>query len=302
MSTESLKQSGPTALETVRPGITPTQPTARTHPQPDAQHLACRDAQPDAYPAQPNAQPATPATPAVPAVPAAGNQAQNPAFPSLPTFLPGRLVLRPGTYADYAALAPFHYRAAKPATLALIRAIDYHRPTRHAASTCPPDTRTAPRVVGVIVLSYPVPMLLARHRALGTLGQSYGRQLRFANAHVRTISRVIVHPAFRGIGLAGALVRAAVNACPSPYIEAVAEMARLHPFFTRAGLARTNADHPEEHPYFLAKTEPRDGATPATARADNHTTVCSSAHRNAEAQRPQRLGDRGDGEQIGNEQ
>ena len=56
-------------------------------------------------------------------------------------------------------------------------------------------------MIAVGVLSYPTPSHRGRERVLGLGGPRYGEKLRFVNAHVRTISRVIVHPQFRALGI-----------------------------------------------------------------------------------------------------
>jgi predicted N-acetyltransferase YhbS len=69
-------------------------------------------------------------------------------------------------------------------------------------------------------------------------GWEKGRKLGFVNRHVRTISRVVVHPQFRGVGLASGLVRAICRAAPTRYVEAFAVMGRVHPFFEKGGMVR----------------------------------------------------------------
>jgi GNAT superfamily N-acetyltransferase len=58
------------------------------------------------------------------------------------------------------------------------------------------------------------------------------------NREFRTISRVIVHPQFRGLGLAVRLVRHALAESETIYVEALAAMGRVHPLFERAGMVR----------------------------------------------------------------
>ena len=55
---------------------------------------------------------------------------------------------------------------------------------------------------------------------------------------MRTISRVIVDPRCRGVGLAVRLVRHALEDATTPYTEAIAAMGRVHPFFEKAGMVR----------------------------------------------------------------
>src|SRR5207237_8984428 len=85
---------------------------------------------------------------------------------------------------------------------------------------------------------YPTPAHRVRDRVLGLSGPRYGERLRFINAHVRTISRVIVHPQFGSLGIASLLVRRICNDCPTRYVEAIAAMGEVHPFFEKAGVQK----------------------------------------------------------------
>jgi GNAT superfamily N-acetyltransferase len=160
-------------------------------------------------------------------------------------FLPGRFLIDRGTARDYAALQRFHYIPRRPATWAGVWAMRYHDPAhRHGPLA-------EPRLVAVGVLSYPVPTVDMRDRALGMVGAPAALRLRFANAHIRTISRVIVHPQFRALGLAGRLVRHMCKHCPTRYIEAMAVMGHVHPLFERAGMTRHAPRSPDQPVYYL---------------------------------------------------
>jgi len=50
------------------------------------------------------------------------------------------------------------------------------------------------------------------------------------------ISRVVVHPIYRGCGLAVRLVRHALRTARTSRIEALAVMGAIHPFFELAGM------------------------------------------------------------------
>lgn len=166
------------------------------------------------------------------------------------SYLPGVLTLGAGERGDYAALERFHYIARRPATWAGVWAVRYiDRPGRDADAA---RVRLTERVVAVAVLSWPVPCIGGRQRWFGQRGWSFGRQLHWANANVRTISRVIVHPQFRGIGLASLLVRQVLAHCPTRYCEALAQMGRVHPFFEQAGMARVEPVREGEGVYFIA--------------------------------------------------
>jgi hypothetical protein len=187
----------------------------------------------------------------------------------LPDFLPGRLILAPGSLRDYDALATFHYLPGRPATAArvwTVRYVPHHvarasRPRACGSSrSFGPVARAAnararcPRHVGIprngretidshlvaaAVLSYPLPSCLPRRAALRIRGRRRA-ELRFANRNLRTISRVVVHPQFRAMGLSRALIRRLFKDCATRYVEALAVMADAHPMFTRAGMRRIN--------------------------------------------------------------
>src|SRR5438874_5724607 len=138
-------------------------------------------------------------------------------FRGLPDFLPGELQLGRGTRCDYDELAGFHYLCGPPGPSVNIWTVRYVE--------C-----SASRVVAVAVLSYPVPSFLPRRRVLRITG-SRKCELRFANRHIRTISRVIVHPQFRALGLSTRLVHCLCENCDTRYVEAMAIMGQAHPMF-----------------------------------------------------------------------
>ncbi|KYH39677.1 MAG: Sigma 54 interacting domain protein [Candidatus Bathyarchaeota archaeon B26-2] len=121
-----------------------------------------------------------------------------------------------GTLEDYRRLSFLHYRS----------------------EGCPP-----PRIVfrlvrgeelcGVIVYAYPPSRVFGRRRAFG---RSFS--LEEANRLISTISRVILHPKYRSIGLGVKLVRETLPRAGTPYVEAVAVMARYNPFFEKAGMVK----------------------------------------------------------------
>lgn len=160
----------------------------------------------------------------------------------LPAFLPGTLSLSLGRPRDYTALEQFHYAAKRPATWAQVWTIRYR-----AEALSDPGSR----IVAVGVLSYPVPSCLARERFLGRVGYSRNENLIFANANIRTISRVVVHPQFRSLGLSTILIRCLCDHCDTRYIEAIARMGRAHPLFERAGMRRIDPANPDEPLYFV---------------------------------------------------
>jgi ABC-type lipoprotein export system ATPase subunit/predicted N-acetyltransferase YhbS len=128
--------------------------------------------------------------------------------------LTGQMRIEPGTLQDYKALSQFHYRTAQ----------------------CPAPRKIfvlkrGKEMCGAIVYSYPPPMSFGRSKAWkGTLQQ--------LQKEVSTISRVVVHPKYRSIGLGAKLVRETLPKAGTPCVEAVAVMARYNPFFEKAGMRR----------------------------------------------------------------
>jgi ABC-type ATPase with predicted acetyltransferase domain len=166
--------------------------------------------------------------------------------------LPGRVVLRPGCARDYKRLSRFHYRGKRPATWAGVWVAEYFGAM---------DSGTAGRVVAVGVLSYPTLALHSRDEVLGLHGMTERDRIEFVNTHVRTISRVVVHPQFRAAGLAAALVRCLIDHCETRYVEALAVMGRAHPFFEKAGMRRVDRGDGRPVYYWCERGEERTRVT-----------------------------------------
>jgi len=142
---------------------------------------------------------------------------------------PRRWRISRGTMKDYEVLGQFHYLAGPPAAHKRVYVI---RPPRSASVAGAPD------VAAVLVVS--PPLLNVRGRNLATAGRYSGGNraaaLALLNAEVECISRVVVHPVYRGCGLAVRLVRQAILDAQRPLVEALAAMGAVHPFFERAGM------------------------------------------------------------------
>jgi ABC-type ATPase with predicted acetyltransferase domain len=110
-------------------------------------------------------------------------------------------------------------------------------------------------VVAVAVLSWPTVNSAVREEVLGLGGWAPGRRLAFVNERVRTISRVIVHPQFRGVGVASGLVRRVCEECPTRWVEAFAVMGRVNPFFVKAGMREFRSVGDGRPVYYLNEKE-----------------------------------------------
>ncbi|MBN1392198.1 MAG: hypothetical protein JW947_05275 [Sedimentisphaerales bacterium] len=91
---------------------------------------------------------------------------------------------------------------------------------------------------GVIVYSMPSAGAELRNIATGNLFAGFDSRTRLGliNKNIRCISRVIIEPRFRGLGLASRLVRETMPEMGVPIIEAMAVMGAVNPFFEKAGM------------------------------------------------------------------
>ncbi len=150
----------------------------------------------------------------------------------------GCITIEPSGPGDYALLAEHHYRAGRPATTTRVwRAV--WEGVRDGETSGPEGLGLERRVVGVLVESMPLLRCRQRDAALGGRYASIGcarQRAKLINAELRCISRVVVHPQFRGLGLAVRLVKHALATASTPLTEALAAMGRVHPFFEKAGM------------------------------------------------------------------
>jgi ABC-type lipoprotein export system ATPase subunit/GNAT superfamily N-acetyltransferase len=127
-----------------------------------------------------------------------------------------------GTIADYKKLSVFHYRS----------------------SRCPPPRKVFvlkrdSELCGVIVYSYPSSIYFGRSKVWKGDFQKLQRE-------VSLISRVVVHPKYRSIGLGVKIVKETLARAGTPYVEALAVMAKYNPFFEKAGMQKIAESKPSQ--------------------------------------------------------
>jgi hypothetical protein len=144
-----------------------------------------------------------------------------------------KLQIVSGGFEDYKKLARFHYRDSRPGAYTAIFAI---KPVK-TLSTEP---------VGVIVYTMPSMGAELRNVATGDFFAGFDNRTRLGliNKNIRCISRVIIEPRFRGMGLASRLVRETMPKMDVPIIEAMAVMGMVNPFFEKAGMKPFTANMP----------------------------------------------------------
>jgi len=142
-----------------------------------------------------------------------------------------------GCLDDYKQLAHYHYRNSQPGPSAAIFAL---KPAPELAGAS--HTKT----VGVIVYTMPSSSLELRNVATNNFFAGFDKstQLALINKNIRCISRVIIEPRFRGLGLASRLVRQTMSEMNVPVIEAMAVMGLVNPFFEKAGMKAYTAKMP----------------------------------------------------------
>ena len=89
------------------------------------------------------------------------------------------------------------------------------------------------------------------------------------NQKLSIISRVVVHPKYRTIGLGHKLIRETLEHAGTPYVEAVAVMARYNPFFERAGMKKTAESPPVKSAFKIAEVLKTLGFNITVLRSQN---------------------------------
>jgi hypothetical protein len=142
-----------------------------------------------------------------------------------------------GCIDDYKQLAHYHYRDGQPGPFAAIFAL---KPAPELAGAL------HIRTVGVIVYTMPSPSLELRNVATNNFFAGFDKstQLALINKNIRCVSRVIIEPRFRGLGLASRLVCQTMPEMNVPVIEAMAVMGQVNPFFEKAGMKAYTANMP----------------------------------------------------------
>jgi ABC-type lipoprotein export system ATPase subunit/GNAT superfamily N-acetyltransferase len=136
-----------------------------------------------------------------------------------------------GSLEDWHRLAGFHYRS-----------------HRFAGPRKVFRLMRGDELCGVIVYAYPPPTCFGRSLVLPKM------KPKELNRTLSTISRVVIHPKYRSIGLGARLVRETLPFAGTPYVEAVAVMARYNPFFERAGMRKVAEQPPPKEALKITET------------------------------------------------
>lgn len=140
-----------------------------------------------------------------------------------------KLQIVPGGFGDYKQFARYHYREIRPGPCKAVFVLK-------SDGTLPGLLSTT--VVGVVVYSSATAVLELRNAATNNVfaGLDRGTQLGLINRNVCRISRLIIEPRFRRLGLATRLVRETMPRLNVPIVEALAVMGLVNPFLEKAGM------------------------------------------------------------------
>ena len=157
------------------------------------------------------------------------------------------VTIEPGTPADYRSLAEFHYRSGRlPPPVAIFA------------------MRRGRELVGVVVYSYPGINCFGRSLAMGRRVP-----VEELNREWAVISRVILRPRYRSMGLGHRLVRETLPRVERRYVEAVAVMALYNPFFERAGMEKITETAPDDSIVEAVEGLRRLGFNPVTLASES---------------------------------
>ena len=160
-----------------------------------------------------------------------------------------KLQIVPGDLDDYKQLAHYHYRDSTTLRSTSLRSTSRLGPYAAIFALKPNEAlglRLGKKAVGVIVYTMPSPGLELRNVATDNffVGFDKGTRLALVNKNIRCISRVVIEPRFRGLGLASRMVRETMPKMNIPIIEAMAVMGLVNPFFEKAGMRAFTAKMP----------------------------------------------------------
>jgi len=136
-----------------------------------------------------------------------------------------------GTKEDYEKLAGFHYRDSRLFAHQKIFVL-----------------KRGEETAGVIVYGSPPIAVSGRRKAFGR-----NLSIQEINRTLTRISRVVVHPKYRTIGLGVKIVAETLPLAGKPYVETLAVMAKYNPFFEKAGMTKIAETKP--HPEILRAVE-----------------------------------------------
>lgn len=131
------------------------------------------------------------------------------------------MTVEAGTLKDWRKLAAFHYRSHNLSAIRGIFAI-----------------KRKDELCGVIVYCYPFPACAGRKLVLQKMN------LKEINQKLSLLSRIVIHPKYRSIGLGEKLIKDSLPLAGTPYVEMIAVMPKYNPFAEKAGMQKIFIKNP----------------------------------------------------------
>jgi ABC-type transport system involved in cytochrome c biogenesis ATPase subunit/GNAT superfamily N-acetyltransferase len=135
--------------------------------------------------------------------------------------LVSEMYIEEGSMKDWHALAGFHYRSHNVPAPRKIFVLKREQ-----------------ELCGVIVYSYPAVTCFGRRLMLPKMG------MKELNGTLSNISRIVVHPKYRTVGLGSKLIRDTLGLAGTEYVEMSAVMAKYNPFAEKAGMVKVVVQKP----------------------------------------------------------
>ena len=166
-----------------------------------------------------------------------------------PISFASELHLTEGSRRDWADFARWHYRSRG---LAHVRRVVL---LRHGTEK-----------VGICVFTAPAASLRLRSRYFGLHNARSRLALQALNRQMWLLARVVLHPTYRGAGIGSTFARRACQNCPVDWIETLAAMGQMNPFFERAGFTRIGVVRKEAEKKRDRRNGPRGAYGPVNVR------------------------------------
>ena len=101
------------------------------------------------------------------------------------------------------------------------------------------------RAVGICVFTTAPVSLAGRRKYFGLQGKWTKLGLQALNRQVVLLSRVVLHPTYRGVGIGAEFIRRSCESSGWAWVETLTELGRLNPVFERAGFQRVRTERRE---------------------------------------------------------
>ena len=158
----------------------------------------------------------------------------------------GDLYVSEGFRTDWSRFARWHYRSHQIGLVQSVCVLWHGRPDRERVARLLPDAPDVPgeerqpmeRPIGIAVFTAPPISLAGRNRFFGCRGSCSRLSLRMMNAQLTLLQRLVLHPSYRGAGLAVPFLETACDRTGTAWVETLTGLGETHPVFERAGFIR----------------------------------------------------------------